>query len=266
MGIQIVQGRAIGEQDQKNSPRVAVINETMARKFWPGENPIGHHFRYLTSREPPVEVVGVARDSKYIWIAEDPTPYFYVSAMQDYSEVRALQVRTQLPTAGIANSIEAEVHALDPNLPVFDVMSLEDALQGGNGFFLIRTAAVFAGALGGLGLLLAVVGLYGVISYVVSRQSHEIGIRIALGAQRASILGLVLTRGAKLVLVGLLIGVVLSAALARVVESLLINTGKLDPAAYVAAVALLIVVALVACFVPAHRAMRVDPLIVLRYE
>jgi putative ABC transport system permease protein len=265
MGIEILRGRPIGEEDQAASHRVAVVNETMARQFWPGQDPLGHHFRYGTSRAADVEVVGVARNGKYVWIAEDPTPYFYVPMSQDYSSVHVLQVRTTLPPTSLAHPIEEQVRTLDA-MPVFDVMPLEHALQGGNGFFLLRTAAVFAGALGGLGLLLAVVGLYGVISHGVNQQRHEIGVRMALGAQQGKILGMVLGQGLMLVGIGLGIGLALSAGVSRFLASLLINTGAMDPLAYASACVLLVAVAALACYIPARRAMQVDPLIALRYE
>jgi predicted permease len=266
MGIPIVRGRAFGEQDQGSSTRVAVVNETMARTFWPGQDPIGHHFRYGTKQAQPVEVVGVAKDGKYVWIAEDQRTYFYVPLTQDYSAVRVLQVRASVPPAVLTRSIEDQIHSVEPDLPVFEVMSMDTALQGGNGLFLFRVAAIFAGILGGLSLLLAVCGVYGVVSYGVNQRTHEIGIRMALGAQQQNILHLVVLQGVKLVLGGLVLGIALSAGLARVLESLLVDTGALDPLAYGAASLLLIAVAVMACYLPARRAMRVDPLVALRHE
>lgn len=266
MGISILSGRPIDEHDQSSSPRVAVINETMARQFWPGQNPIGHHFRYGSSQAPGVEVVGVARDGKYAFIAEDPRPYFYVPLTQDYSSVRVLHVRTSASSAALTRAIEDQVHSLEPDLPVFDIMTMHDALQGGNGFLLMRLAAQFAGALGGLGLLLAVVGVYGVISYAVNQRIHEIGIRMALGAQRENILGLVMAQGLKLVGIGLAAGLVISLAARKVVANLLVNTAAVDPVAYALATLLLFAVAALACYIPARRAMRTDPLVALRYE
>jgi putative ABC transport system permease protein len=266
MGIEIVRGRAIGEPDQSTSARVAVVNETLARRLWPGEDPIGHHFRYGTAQAEPVEVVGVAKDGKYVWIAEDQRSYFYVPLTQDYSAVRVLQVRTSLPPEVLTRSIEDQIHSVEPNLPVFDVMSMDTALHGGNGLFFFRLAAIFAGILGGLGLLLAVSGVYGVVSYGVNQRTHEIGIRMALGAQQQNVLRLVILQGIKLVLGGLVLGIAASAGLARALESLLVDTGALDPLAYGAAVLLLVAVAAMACYLPARRAMRVDPLVALRYE
>ena len=266
LGIEIVRGRAFGAQDQSTSTRVAVVNETMARTFWPGQDPLGHHFRYGTAQADPVEVVGVAIDSKYVWIAEDRRAYFYVPLTQDYTAVRVLQVRASVPPAVLTRSIEDQIHSLEPNLPLFEVMSMETALQGGNGLFLFRVAAIFAGILGGLSLLLAVCGVYGVVSYGVNQRTHEIGIRMALGAQQQNILHLVILQGVKLVLAGLVLGIAASAGLARVLESLLVDTGAFDPLAYGAASLLLVAVAVMACYLPARRAMRVDPLSALRYE
>jgi putative ABC transport system permease protein len=266
MGMEIVRGRAIGEQDQSSSPRVAVVNETLARKLWPGQDPLGHHFRYGSAQAQPVEVVGVARDSKYVWIAEEQRAYFYVPITQEYNAVHVLQVRTSVPPELLTRSIEDQVHALDPNLPIFDIMSMETALQSGNGLFMFRLAAIFAGVLGALGLLLAVSGVYGVVSCGVNQRTHEIGIRMALGAQHQDIVRLVILHGIKLVLAGLVFGIAASAGLARALEALLVNTGALDPLAYAAASLLLVAVAVLACYLPARRAMRVDPLVALRYE
>ncbi len=266
MGIEIIRGRAIDDRDQSTTPLVAVINENLAQKLWPGQDPLGHHFRRVSGEGPDVEVVGVAKYSKVAFIAEDPAPYFYVPLTQNYTSVRVLHVRGALPSATIAREIEAQVHALDPNLPVFDVMPMAESLQGGNGFFFLRIAATFAGGLAGLSLLLAVVGMYGVISYAVNQRIHEIGIRIALGAQRQSIFGMVLGQGLKLALPGLAIGVALSVGLSRFLASLLVDTGALDPLAYASATALLFAVAALACYIPARRAMRVDPIIALRSE
>jgi predicted permease len=266
MGISILKGRPINEHDQSGSPRVAVINETMARQFWPGQDPIGHHFRSGSSQMPEVAVVGVARDGKYNFIAEDPRQYFYVPLTKDYSSVRVLHVRTSISSVTLTRAIEDQVHSLAPDLPVFDVMTMHDALQGGNGFMLMRLAAQFAGALGGLGLLLAVVGVYGVISYAVNQRIHEIGIRMALGAQRENILGLVMVQGLKLVAIGLAAGLAIALAATRIVANLLVNTAAVDPIAYAVATVLLVSVAALACYIPARRAMRTDPLVALRYE
>jgi predicted permease len=266
MGIEIIRGRAIDVRDQSATQPVAVINEYLADKLWPGQDPLGHHFRRGMSDAPDIEVVGVAKHSKTAFIGETPAPYFYVPLTQDYTSVRVLHVRSALPASDITREVTAQVHALDPNLPVFDVMSMSESLEGGNGFFFLRFAAIFAGALGGLSLLLAVVGMYGVISYAVNQRTHEIGVRIALGARQQNIFGMVIGQGLKMVLTGLVIGVAVSAAISKFLENLLVNVGGLDPLAYMLASSILVAVAALGCYIPARRAMRVDPMVALRYE
>ena len=266
MGMEILRGRAIDERDQASTQPVAVINQYLAEKLWPGQDAIGHHFRRGMDDAPPVEVVGVVKYSKGAFIAEDPGPYYYVPLTQNYSSVRVLHIHSALPSADIAREVQAQVHALDPNLPVFDVMPMTESLEGGNGYFFMRTAATFAGALGGLSLLLAVVGMYGVISYAVNQRIHEIAVRIALGAQKQNIFGMVIGHGLKLVCAGLAIGVAIAAGLSRFLETLLVNTGALDPLAYVSASVLLVAIAALGCYVPARRAVRVDPMETLRYQ
>jgi len=266
MGIEIIRGRAIDERDQSTTPLVAVVNEYLAAKLWPGQDAIGHHFRRGMDDAADIEVVGVAKYSKGVFIAEDPGLYYYVPLTQNYSSVRVLHIHSSLPAADIAREVQAQVHALDPNLAVFDVMPMTESLQGGNGYFFMRIAATFAGALGGLSLLLAVVGMYGVISYAVNQRIHEIAVRIALGAQKQNIFAMVIGHGLKLVVAGLLMGVALAAGLSRFLSTLLVNTGAMDPLAYASASLLLVVVAALGCYVPARRAVRVDPMVALHYE
>ena len=266
MGIQMIRGRAIDERDQSSTLLVEVVNDYLAEKLWPGQDPIGHHFRPGMDDAPDIEVVGEAKYSKRVFIAEDPGPYYYVPLTQNYSSVRVLHLRSLLPAADVAREVQAQVHALDPNLPVFDVMPMTESLEGGNGYFFMRIAATFAGALGGLSLLLAVVGMYGVISYAVNQRIHEIAVRIALGAQKQNIFGMVIGYGLKLVVAGLVIGVGLAAGLSRFLSALLVNTGAWDPLAYLSASLLLVIVAALGCYVPARRAVRVDPMVALRYE
>jgi predicted permease len=266
MGIEIVGGRPIDVRDQANTQLVAVINEKLAQKLWPGKDPIGRHFRRESGNGAEIEVVGVAKYSKVNFIAEDPAPYFYVPLTQNYTSVRVLHVRSSLPTASIVREVDAQVRALDPNLPVFDIMPMAESLDGGNGFFFLRIAAVFSGALGGLSLLLAVVGMYGVISYAVNQRIRDIGVRIALGARHQNIFAMVLLQGLKLVVIGLAIGVALSVGISRFLAGLLVDTGTLDPLAYASASLILLAVAAIACYIPARRAMRVDPIVALRYE
>jgi predicted permease len=262
----IIRGRGITAQDTKDSTRVAVVNEELAKRLWPGQDPIGHHFRYGLTSNMLAEVVGVTRTGKYEALFEDPRAYFYVPLAQDYSARRTLQVRTSVPPDTLAQAIQGIARKLDPNVPIYDAMTMQESLGGANGFFLLRIGALFAGSLGVLCVILAVIGVYGVISYAASLRTHEIGVRMALGAQRGNVLGMVLSQGLWLVGVGLVIGLALSAGLTQFLRNLLIAIGALDPVTYIGVSLLLIGVAAIACFVPARRATKVDPLIALRYE
>jgi predicted permease len=262
----IVLGRALNAQDQDSALRVAVINESMARRLWPGQSPIGKHFYYDAAEGKPVEVVGVSKDGKYQWMFEDPLPYFYLPIGQQHSSQRVLQIRTQGNPQDWKLMAVKQIHALDPALPVYDVLTMEEALGGGNGFFLLNMGAGFAGALGGLGLVLALVGVYGVVSYAASRRTHEIGIRMALGADRSKILGMVLRQGFGLALAGIGVGIVVALGLARFLSNMLFGIRPSDPVTFSVVALLLGAISMVACYLPARRATRVDPLVALRYE
>ncbi len=266
MGTPILRGRALTAQDQESSLRVAVVNQTMAQRLWPGADPIGKRFYYDAAPNQPIEVVGVAKNGKYQWMFEDPTPNFYLPIGQDYHSERALVVRTAGAPEDLGLSVVKEIHALNADLPVNDVMSMEQALNGANGFFLLNMGAGCAAALGGLGLVLALVGVYGVVSYAASRRTHEIGIRMALGADRGNILGMVLARGFGLVLAGIGAGIVASLGLTRFLANLLFGIRPADPITFVGVALILAAVSLLACYLPARRATRVDPLVALRYE
>lgn len=266
MGIPLLRGRDITAADTKSSIPVAVINETMANQFWPGQDPLGHHFRLKKSDSPFIEVVGVARNAKYSGLFDAPEPYLYLPQSQSYTALRVLHVKTFLPESSLAPEIESVVRSLDPDLPVYDVMPLNVALGGGNGFFLLRAGAMFAGGLGALSLILSIIGVYGVISYVTSQRTHEVGIRMAIGAQRSDVLRLVLRQGLTLVAIGLAIGLSFSFAATRFLSSLLFQISSIDPITFAGVSLLLISVAAFACYLPARRATQVDPLIALRHE
>jgi len=262
----ILRGRALSTQDQDSALHVAVINELMARRLWPGKDPIGKHFFYDTAEGKAIEVVGVSKDGKYEWMFEDPLPYFYVPIGQHYVSQHVLQIRTQGDPRDLKLTAVKAIHALDPALPVYDVLTMEEALGGGNGFFLLNMGAAFAGALGGLGLVLALVGVYGVVSYAASRRTHEIGIRMALGADRGTILRMMLSRGFGLVLAGIGAGIVVALGLARLLTNMLFGVRPSDPITFGGVALLLVSISMLACYLPARRATRVDPLVALRYE
>jgi predicted permease len=264
--VSILRGRVFTPDDRKDTRAVAVINETMARLFWPGQDSIGQIFRVGKPDGPPIEVIGVARSGKYASLFEEPRPSFYLSLAQNYSPLRILQVRTSLPAANVATLVEKNVHDLDPDLPVFDVMTMEQSLGGPNGFFLLRIGSTFAGLLGVLSMALAIVGIYGVMSYVAAQRTYEIGVRMALGAQRGDVHRLIAKQGALLTLAGVAIGLAGAFALTRLMSSLLFGISAHDPLVFVSCVSLLAIVAGLACWIPAARATRLDPMAALRYE
>ncbi len=277
MGMKILSGRAFTDADTSTSMRVAIINQTMAERLWPHEDPLGQRFSYEETRgpfksgnqdhsNPWVTVVGVTRNAKLQSLLDAPGSFFYVPQTQNYKTTHVLQLRTSVPPQSLRVSVEGLLRDLDPRLPVFDVMTMEEAVAGANGYFLYRVGATFAGILGGLGLLLAVVGVYGVVSYAASQRRHEIGIRIALGAPPASVLGLVVRQALILVAVGVGIGVVAALAVSRVLVSLLVGVPSYDILTFTSVSALMLGVALAACYIPARRATRVDPVVALRSE
>src|SRR5262249_34465193 len=206
MRIPLIRGRFFTEDDKEKAPLVAVVNEEMAREFWPKQDPIGKRFRIKNAEGKLVEIVGITRQGKYTGPAEDPKPFYYIPQAQEPSPYRVLQVRTSGAPEAMVPVVREQIRALAPELPVFGVESMEKSLEGGNGLFLFRIATKFTAALGGLGLILALVGVYGVISYAAAQRTHEIGVRMAMGADRSDILKMVLRRGMVLVGVGVAIG------------------------------------------------------------
>jgi predicted permease len=264
--VHILLGRAFAETDSETSPRVAIVNETMARHFWPREDPIGKRFSLTSDAGPFVEIVGVARDGKYRVLAEDPQPYFYVPLTQHYTSQRTLQIRSSMPPESLAPIVQHEIQALDANDPIEEIQTMKESLGGTLGYFIFRVGASLASAMGMLGLLLAVVGLYGVVSYAATQRTQELGIRMVLGASPRQILALLLKQGVRLVAAGLLFGLAGAWALTRAMSSMLVGVSPSDPLTYMSVAALLSFITLLACWIPARRAMRVDPMVALRYE
>jgi putative ABC transport system permease protein len=264
--IRVLLGRAFTDADGETSPRVAIVNETMARHFWPREDPIGKRFSLTSDAGPFVEIVGVARDGKYRVLAEDPQPYFYVPLTQHYTSQRTLQIRSSMPPESLAPIVQHEIQALDANDPIEEIQTMKESLGGTLGYFIFRVGASLASAMGMLGLLLAVVGIYGVVSYAATQRTQELGIRMALGASPRQILALLLEQGVRLVAAGLLFGLAGAWALTRAMSSMLVGVSPSDPLTYMSVAALLSFITLLACWIPARRAMRVDPMVALRYE
>jgi len=266
MSIGMDHGREFTPADDESTPYVAIVNHTLAEKFWPHQDPVGRQFKLSSDQSHVITIVGVAKDSRTFGIKGDMKPYFYVPWTQNYSSLLTLQVRAAGDPEAIGPEIVKEIGALAPDLPVFDVQPMTRSMQGANGFLIFQFGAALAAALGVLGLLLALVGVYGVVSYSASQRKHEIGIRMALGAQPLEILQMVLRQGIGIIATGLIVGLLITFAAARGVGYFLIGVSPTDPLTYVSVSSLLLFVALVACAVPAWRAMRMDPLVALRHE
>jgi predicted permease len=260
----LIKGRFISPQDDERGRRVAVVNQYMAQHFWPGQDPIGKRFRSTDLKNVWLEVVGVVQDGKQTGLFSDPAGYFYVPVAQEYKSLRALQLRTAGDPSALAPLVAREIKSLDPDLPVFDVTTMERVIQGPNGFFLLRMGALFGGALGLLGLVLALVGVYGVVSYAASQRTQEIGLRMALGADRGEIMRLVLGRGLVLVAVGVAVGTACALSVSHLMANLLFSVSPVDPATFIGVPLMLGVMALAASFIPAFRATRIDPAVALR--
>jgi len=267
MRIPIQRGRVFTESDNENAPRVAIINETMAKQFWPTEDALGQRFKSKDDqhRWAEYEVVGIAKDSKYKDVIEDPLPYFYKPIAQEYMPLRNIQVRTSVPPETLQLQIATTMHDLAPGLPV-SVKTMDEDLQGLNGYLVFKLGAQVSGALGIVGVILTMVGVYSVVSYAASQRTHEIGIRMALGAGRRDVLGMVLASSLLTIGVGIAIGSAISFVGAKALGSFLVGVSPSDPLTFFLVIGLLLLVGLSACLVPAYRATRVDPLVALRYE
>ncbi|HEY6328088.1 MAG TPA: FtsX-like permease family protein, partial [Blastocatellia bacterium] len=258
----ILAGREFYASDSQNSPRVAVVNETFARRFFPGSDAIGKQFMV---EKRSLQIVGIAKDGKYNTPGETAKPFFYECSEQHYSPKVTLLIRT---SAGSIPSVIAayreQIRAMDKNLPVPTVVPMSDKI----GFSLIplRVAASVAGVLGALGLFLASVGLFGLVSYSVAQRTPEIGVRMALGASRSAVVLMIVLQGLKLVAAGVAIGLGLSFFLTQALKGLLYGIGAADPPSFFGMAGLLVLVATVASLIPAMRGSKVDPVTALRYE
>jgi putative ABC transport system permease protein len=263
MGTRLLQGRDFTEQDDENAASVAIINETFARRLFPGEDPIGKRFSLRDPGSALTLVIGVVEDGKYAGLNEDPKPLVCRPLWQSDLGATSLIVRTPADPQQLIAAVRREVQQLDPNLPISSSTLIERMDLP------LLPARIVASILGGFGLLalaLAAIGIYGVISYAVSTRSHEIGIRMALGAQKEDVLKLVLSQGMMLTFIGVVIGLSASLAVTRLMKSLLFGVSATDPATFLIASTLLAGTAFLACYLPARRATRVDPIVALRHE
>jgi len=264
--IPIVRGRGFTEHDTLSAPRVVIVNETLARKLFPGQDAVGK--RVIVSRPEGDlwEIVGVARDSKYVAVFEGQLPHLYLPIAQDPFYMRIVAIRSNAPPAVMAPLVEREIRALDADMPIADLMPMEQIVTTGVSYLMFHIGTVQSGAMGLLGLLLSVVGVYGVVSYGASLRTREMGIRIALGARPANVRALVLRQGSVLVVAGIVCGLALAMAVTRALSGFFVLVGTVDVPTFALVTALLAAIALVACYLPARRAMRVDPMIALRHE
>ncbi|HLL75964.1 MAG TPA: ABC transporter permease [Pyrinomonadaceae bacterium] len=263
MGIPLVEGRDFGPQDTEKSPGVVVVNEELARRYFPGQSPVGKRLR-TNSEGPYLEIVGVARTVKYRDLREQPLPFVYIPLAQEYQRGMTLVARTDGDPLSLAPAVSGAMAEIDRRLPLFNVRTMASYVSAG--LAADRMIAVMLGLFASAALALAAVGIYGVLAYSVAQRTREIGIRLALGAQRADILRLVVGQGMALVLVGAGLGLVLALVLGRLFAGLLFGVGASDPSTLAAITLLLTAVALLACYLPARRATKVDPMEALRYE
>jgi predicted permease len=261
MGLRIVRGRDVTDADRVGAPRVAIINETMAKQYWENEDALGRRFRFFGDPEP-LEVIGIVEDSKYNFLGEDPTPYLYTSLEQTYAPAATVHVRASGDPAAIMNTVRRELQQLEPAMPLLNVTTLTDVFA--QALWAPRMGAWLLAIFALLALILASIGLYGVMAYNVTQRTRELGIRIALGARQRDVRKMVVRQGLLLTAAGIVVGLGIAIALARLVTNLLFGVTATDPLTFALMPVVLLVVAGLATYIPAWRASRVDPVVALR--
>lgn len=273
MRVPILRGRDLNEQDDASGAAVAVINRTLADRYFPHHDAMGQSVSFWDGSNHWLRIVGIAGDTHQFGFSEPPRPsiYFCMSAMKsaDLSQFMSLEplsfvVRTSSAPDASAKPVIAAIHSVDPQMPVSEVLPMESLIS--QSVAQPRLASTLLGVFAALALVLAAIGLYGVMAYVVTQRTHEIGIRMALGANRAAVLKMILSQGIMLTLIGLALGVIGAFALTRFMSSLLFGVAATDPLTFIAVALILLIVSAAACYIPARRAMRVDPIVALRYE
>jgi putative ABC transport system permease protein len=261
--IPLVSGREFTDADRKDTTQVAIVSEAMAKQFWLNQDAVGKRFHFFGETQLR-EVVGVARNTVVNAIGEEPQPLAYLPLTQDYSPAATMQVRTTGKPEPVIATVRSHVQSLDTNLALTNWNTIGELLD--QGLWAPRMGAALLTVFGGVALILAVVGVYGVLSYSVNQQTREIGIRMAMGAQTGSVLSLVVKQGMRLAIVGLVLGLVVAFAAMRVLSSLLFGVNAHDPLIFGGVTLILATAAILACYIPARRAAHVDPLVALRYE
>lgn len=266
MGIPLVRGRDFSPQDSATAPRVLVINETMARTIWPGEDPVGQQV-VIADETVPRQVIGVVPDVKYRSLVEKPRPFIYLPTSQPYPLPDAptvIHVRTRLPLASIAPAVQREISALGPTLPLFEVKTISEQIA--DSYWTQRVTGMLVAIFAMLALVLGMAGMYSVMAYVVAERTREVGIRMALGARATDVLRLMAGQGAGMLALGIAAGTAGSLAATRFLDTLLFGVPQRDPVTLAAAVGVLGAAGILASYIPARRATRVDPMVALRYE
>jgi len=261
LGIPLVAGREFTRNDDENSPPVAIINETMAGKYWPGKDPIGQR---LKVKDTWMQIVGVAKNVYYETKLEAPRSFFYVPVRQNFFVGNTLLIRTRETPGAITNALSREVHALDPTLAPYAADRLQEQVDQRG--YTQRLAVTLLAIFGGMALFLAAIGLYAVMSYSVSQRTHELGLRMALGADAGNLLRLVLSHGLRLTTAGVIVGAITALTLTRLMGNLLYKVSPHDPLAFGSALVVIAIASLAACFLPAWRATRIDPVQALREQ
>jgi len=264
LGIPIVEGRAFTDADRPDTPRVAIVNETFARRYWPGASAIGRTFHTRGPEGPRFEIVGVSADHKVLTLSERPTPFLHIARNQRPSSYAAIIARTRGDAGALLREMRRELLAIEPNLVFVENQTMEAEVDAT--LFPMRASAWLVSGVGMVAMLLAAVGLYGMIAYTVARRTREIGIRVALGARPGAVLALVLRQGLLVAVAGLAAGCLLAAFAARAIAGALYGVSSGDPVAWLAAAAVLLFASALANLVPAWRAVRVDPCVALRTE
>jgi len=266
LGIPLLSGREFTEADGTAAPKVAIASEAMVKRFLPGRNPLGAHLAFGGGKvKPDIEIVGVVKDVKQDHVSSAIQPYLYIPyAQRPKLTGIAFYVRSTQDPLLLGSTLEGAVRELDANLPVYDVKTMERVVE--EDLFSARMVAVLSASFAGLAALLAALGIYGVLAYVVVQRTREIGIRMALGAMAGQVRLLIVREVGSMVLIGVAVGLPVAYGLARFSESLLFGVHAGDPAVYLAGLGLIGLIALAACLLPARRATRIDPLVALRYQ
>lgn len=263
MRIPLLSGRSIEPRDGPGAPPVAIVSESLVRRHFPNEDPIGRQIE-IPLQHKVWTIVGVVSDVKQFTLSDEPEPQLYVAAEQFPSAYMSIVARTSRRDPEIGASIRDAIWSVDSEQPVSNVRTLDDLITEQN--TLMRTTTEAMSFFGALALLLGAIGIYGVMAHSVGQRIHEMGIRVALGANRADVLRLVLGQGLRLTIVGIALGLVGAAGATRALSSMLYRVAAFDPATFVAVAVLFSLVALAACYLPARKAMKVDPIVALRYE